>query len=50
MTRRRDRPPTTTRPCAVLVGSFAPVVCLVGKTWGFQVEKVIRVSRRRTWR
>ena len=29
----------------VLVDSFAPVVCLVGKTWGLHVEKVTKVSR-----
>ena len=29
---------------AVLVGCFAPVVCLVGKSWGLHLEKVIKVS------
>jgi 2-isopropylmalate synthase len=45
MTRRRDRAAADDEALAVLVGSFAPMVCLVGKASGFQVEKVIRVSR-----
>jgi 2-isopropylmalate synthase len=45
MTRRRDRPAADDEALAVLVESFAPMVCLVGKASGFQVEKVIRVSR-----
>jgi 2-isopropylmalate synthase len=45
MTRRRDRAAADDESLAVLVGSFAPMVCLVGKASGFQVEKVIRVSR-----
>ena len=41
MTRRRDaRAPRTTRRCATLVGCFAPVVTLVGKTWDLHLEKV----------
>ncbi|HEY5976769.1 MAG TPA: citramalate synthase [Solirubrobacterales bacterium] len=45
MTRRRDTRAEDDEALAVLVGSFAPVVCLVGKASGFQVEKVIKVSR-----
>jgi len=45
MTRRRDRAAAEDEALAVLAGSFAPMVCLVGKSSGFQVEKVIRVSR-----
>jgi 2-isopropylmalate synthase len=45
MTRRRDRAAADDKALAVLVGSFAPMVCLVGKASGFQVEKVIRASR-----
>ena len=41
---RRSRP-RTTRRCATLVGCFAPVVTLVGKTWGLHLEKVTKVSR-----
>jgi 2-isopropylmalate synthase len=44
MTRRRDRRAEDDEALAVLVGSFAPVVCLVGKSWGLHLEKVIRVS------
>jgi 2-isopropylmalate synthase len=45
MTRRRDRRAEDDEALAVLVGSFAPVVCLVGKSWGLHLEKVIKVSR-----
>jgi 2-isopropylmalate synthase len=45
MTRRRDRAAEDDEALAVLVSSFAPVVCLVGKSWILHVEKVIRVSR-----
>jgi 2-isopropylmalate synthase len=45
MTRRRDRQAENDEALAVLVGSFAPVVCLVGKSWGLHLEKVIKVSR-----
>ena len=45
MTRRRDRAAADDEALAVLVASFAPMVCLVGKASGFQVEKVIRASR-----
>jgi 2-isopropylmalate synthase len=44
MTRRRDRRVEDDEALAVLVASFAPVVCLVGKSWGLHLEKVIRVS------
>ncbi|HYP55043.1 MAG TPA: citramalate synthase, partial [Solirubrobacterales bacterium] len=45
MTRRRDRRASDDEALAVLVGAFAPVVCLVGKSWGLHLEKVIRASR-----
>ena len=45
MTRRRDRGAADDEALAVLVSSFAPVVCLVGKSWVLHLEKVIRVSR-----
>ncbi len=45
MTRRRDRKAEDDEALTVLVGSFAPVVCLVGKSWVLHLEKVIRVSR-----
>ncbi len=44
MTRRRDRSAEDDEALGVLVGSFAPVVCLVGKSWGLHLEKVIKVS------
>ncbi len=44
MTRRRDRSAEDDEALAVIVGSFAPVVCLVGKSWGLHLEKVIKVS------
>jgi 2-isopropylmalate synthase len=45
MTRRRDTSAAEDPALAVLVSSFAPAVCLVGKAWTLHVEKVIRVSR-----
>jgi len=45
MTRRRDRRPEADEALAAVVGSFAPMVCLVGKSSNLHVEKVIRVSR-----
>jgi 2-isopropylmalate synthase len=45
MTRRRDRRAEDDEALAALVGSFAPMVCLVGKSSLLHVEKVIRVSR-----
>jgi 2-isopropylmalate synthase len=44
MTRRRDRTAEDDEALAVIVASFAPVVCLVGKSWGLHLEKVIKVS------
>ena len=49
--RLRDDPPARhrarprTRPCACSPTGFAPVVTLVGKTWGLHLEKVTKVSR-----
>jgi 2-isopropylmalate synthase len=45
MTRRRDRRAEDDEALATLVASFAPVVCLVGKSWVLHLEKVIHVSR-----
>jgi 2-isopropylmalate synthase len=45
MTRRRDARAEDDPALGVLVSSFAPVVCLVGKTWALHLEKVTRVSR-----
>jgi len=44
MTRRRDRKAEDDEALAVLTECFAPVVCLVGKSWGLHLEKVIKVS------
>jgi 2-isopropylmalate synthase len=44
MTRRRDRKASDDEALTVLVASFAPVVCLVGKSWRLHLEKVTRVS------
>jgi 2-isopropylmalate synthase len=44
MTRRRDRRAEDDEALAVLVSCFAPVVCLVGKSWRLHVDKVIKVS------
>jgi 2-isopropylmalate synthase len=44
MTRRRDVRASDDEALAVLVGSFAPLICLVGKSWGLHLEKVIKVS------
>ena len=44
MTRRRDLRAEDDETLAVLVGCFAPIVCLVGKSWGLHLEKVIKVS------
>ena len=44
MTRRRGLAASEDEALGVLVGSFAPVVCLVGKCWKLHVEKVTRVS------
>ncbi|HEY0316701.1 MAG TPA: citramalate synthase [Solirubrobacterales bacterium] len=45
MTRRRDRSAAEDEALAVLTSSFAPAICLVGKSSVLHVEKVIRVSR-----
>jgi len=45
MTRRRDRRAEDDEALRALVSCFAPVVCLVGKSWVLHLEKVIRVSR-----
>jgi 2-isopropylmalate synthase len=44
MTRRRGIAAEDDEALAVLVDSFAPIVCLVGKSWGLHLEKVIKVS------
>src|SRR6476660_10239004 len=45
MTRRRDTAASDDEALGAVVGSFAPVVCLVGKASAFQVERVIRVPQ-----
>ena len=45
MTRRSDLAAEDDEALRTLVDSFAPVVCLVGKSWALHLEKVIRVSR-----
>jgi 2-isopropylmalate synthase len=44
MTRRRDMPAEDDPALRTLVECFAPVVTLVGKTWGLHLEKVTKVS------
>jgi 2-isopropylmalate synthase len=44
MTRRRDVAAEDDAALGVLAGCFAPVVCLVGKSWRLHVDKVIKVS------
>jgi 2-isopropylmalate synthase len=44
MTRRGGVAAAEDPALETLVGSFAPVVCLVGKSWRLHLEKVIRVS------
>jgi 2-isopropylmalate synthase len=44
MTRRRGVAAEDDAALRVLVECFAPVVCLVGKSWRLHVDKVIRVS------
>jgi 2-isopropylmalate synthase len=44
MTRRRGLAASDDEALGVLVGSFAPMICLVGKSWKLHVEKVTRVS------
>jgi 2-isopropylmalate synthase len=45
MTRRRDSAAAEDEALRVLTSSFAPAICLVGKSSPLHVEKVIRVSR-----
>ncbi len=45
MTRRRDVRAEDDPALRVLADCFAPVVTLVGKTWGLHVEKVVKVDR-----
>jgi 2-isopropylmalate synthase len=45
MTRRRGVAADEDEALRTLVGSFAPVCTLVGKTWGLHLDKVTRVSR-----
>jgi 2-isopropylmalate synthase len=44
MTRRPGLAAEDDEALAVLTGTFAPLVCLVGKSWGLHVEKVIRTT------
>ncbi len=44
MTRRRDVEAADDEALRTIVECFAPVICLVGKSWGLHLEKVIRVS------
>jgi 2-isopropylmalate synthase len=44
MTRRRDLAAEDDQALQVLTECFAPVVCLVGKSWKLHLEKVTRVS------
>ncbi len=44
MTRRRDVAAEDDEALRVLAECFAPVVCLVGKSWRLHVDKVIRVT------
>src|SRR5262245_8712506 len=45
MTRRRDTDAAEDEALRMLATGFAPVVTLVGKTWGLHLEKVTKVSR-----
>jgi 2-isopropylmalate synthase len=45
MTRRRDLEAADDPALQSLVSSFAPVACLVGKTWALHLDKVTRVTR-----
>jgi 2-isopropylmalate synthase len=44
MTRRRDLAADEDPALRSLVASFAPVACLVGKTWALHLDKVTKVS------
>lgn len=45
MTRRRGVAVEEDPGMQTLAGCFAPVICLVGKTWSLHLEKVTKVSR-----
>jgi len=45
MTRRRELKADEDPALRVLADCFAPVVTLVGKTWGLHLEKVVKVDR-----
>jgi 2-isopropylmalate synthase len=45
MTRRRNSEAAEDEALRLLATGFAPVVTLVGKTWGLHLEKVTKVSR-----
>jgi 2-isopropylmalate synthase len=45
MTRRRDAVAEDDPALRLLAECFAPVVTLVGKTWGLHLEKVVKVDR-----
>jgi 2-isopropylmalate synthase len=45
MTRRRDTEAAEDEALRLLATGFAPLVTLVGKTWGLHLEKVTKVSR-----
>ncbi|MGH2955685.1 MAG: citramalate synthase [Solirubrobacterales bacterium] len=45
MTRRKGFPAEEDEALGLLAEGFAPVVTLVGKTWGLHLEKVTKVSR-----
>jgi 2-isopropylmalate synthase len=45
MTRRKGIAPEEDEALGLLASGFAPVVTLVGKTWGLHLDKVTKVSR-----
>ncbi len=45
MTRRKGVAPDEDENLRVLADCFAPIVAVVGKTWGLHLSKVLRVSR-----
>jgi len=45
MTRRRDIKAADDKGMQALVGSGAPIITIVGKTWDLHVDQVLRVSR-----
>ncbi len=44
-TRHRETAAEDDPSLQILVGCFAPAICLVGKTWALHLEKVTKVSR-----